>query len=225
MKLIIAVCNLGIIVVMTDQNAYNMLILHLVNKIKIKRAEIDCINHLYRQNKSKIDSIINDAIQKENLVDLYQEFYKVAKVCQDCPLIDLVDTSDPDDDLNLESKRKKICDLLYHQLSLKCHPDKSEDKTSQDFVIVNEAHKCQDLTTLIDYSHQYEIICDDPYLYVCLSKDYQQVKMNALGHKQSPVHHIIFEGHLQPIINSLKDIKNLRHRNDELERKIASIQL
>lgn len=123
----------------------NIYVKKLIKKIKFKECEYNTIKSMIEHYNHILTDNINSVFSQNNIIN-QGEFYKTLESKEideeQCTIIEEYDN---------------FSNLLYKQLALKTHPDKTDNYNS-DFIIIKEAYDNKNVLRLIDYANTYNLL-------------------------------------------------------------------
>ncbi len=149
----------------------------LVKKIKLRESEYETITSMINSYKDIVEKMVDEIFIAEQVKK--EDIFKTTTCCGNTQPTD--NTSQP-----IIPEYDNLLNTLHKNLSLKTHPDKTDNNTS-DFIIIQAAYENKDLLKLIEYSSIYNLF------------DTKDINVNLLT--------LILEKELFKIKNKIKTLK------------------
>ncbi len=148
----------------------------LIKKIKLKESEHETLTSMINFYKNDLEKMVDDIFIEEQVKK--EDVFKTTTCCNNTQSNNTQQPIIPEYD--------NLLNILHKNLSLKTHPDKTDNNTP-DFIIIQEAYENKNLLKLIEYSNIYNLL------------DAKDINVNLLT--------LILEKELFKIKNKIKSLK------------------
>lgn len=185
---------------------------HLINNIKIKKAQLDSIKFLVEKKTDYIYETIKQQCDRENI-----------------DYCDIFTVQTRNDYVNAEEYKSDTLSNLYKKLCLKSHPDKTGDTGDEIFITIKKAYDEEDILTLMDYATKYEINdFNHDEIFLELERYFHKLKTKIKNIKIGLGYNIIVDYDngiklIKSCIETYKDVKKLEKENEALRHHLATV--
>ena len=199
----------------------NIYLKHLLEKITLKQSQLKTLNDTLMYYGSELDSKFQEIMTKNSI--------NMSTINQQNCIHNANNANNTNDNI-IMNDYKQICDLLFKQLALITHLDKSGDAFAQEFINIKKAFDDENIIELLGYANKYELLnnkLDDlniNMVTVILEKELSKLRKDITKLRSSVGYNMLVEGNIDNYIETLKDNMRMVEENEKMKKKIEELE-
>lgn len=195
----------------------------MIDKIKIKQAELESINAMRVHYTAECNTKFNDILVVNGLtnsdIDAYKKYAGCChEVTESSQQVDETKQNNTKQDVDdQKSPLMELHSTLFKKLALLTHPDKGNE--GFDFDSVKNAYDDDDTFTLIEYAIKYNQMdwtdINVHLVTIILEKKVIDLKNKIKSAKSMSDYHLLIHGNIDMFISSIKHIKEINKIDED----------
>jgi len=208
-------------------------IISMIQKIESKELEFNALNDMITRNTPQLNERITE-IYKQNGLTMEQ----VTELSK-CPCASTSQEGGANKfgfggstSKKVNPDIEKLNTALYRQLILKCHPDKTLNVETADFIAIKQSFENQDSYSLIKYIKTYKLDdfneINEDLMIIIVQKKHEELRSNIKKIKMSIGYKLLMEGNIDSFVVQIKQLIEMqkeneyyKKRNEELRQKLS----